>query len=430
VENGIRPTRVLVDHSGYSLVNIGDIAMLQACVHRLRRRWPDAEIKVFTDAPERLAAICRGAKAVRSTVYGRSWSSKLSESSQLALEQVCRIALPVLDRRSGSARGDGSSPQGVLAAIRWADVVVSSGGGFLNDVFWWHGSGVLSTLRMAQRLKKPTAMFGQGVGPVSNPILRLQVRTTMRGLRVIGLREGVGSLPVLAEHAVEAARVSVTGDDALLLAVPATRPPTGSAVGLNVRVANYSHIAEDFGSLVVERVRASAERMGAPICALPIEHNKHVADLEAIAVLEERLVGTPVRGHELGDIATPAELADRVSRCRVVVTGSYHAAVFGLAVGVPAVCLSNSAYYDGKFNGLVDLFPGGCAIVRPGDRFDADLDAAIAWAAALDDTERDEIHRRARAQVRTADEVYDLFFDGVDAQGTTAQCAAPSEVAS
>ena len=44
-------------------------------------------------------------------------------------------------------------------------------------------------------------------------------------------------------------------------------------------------------------------------------------------------------------------------------TGSYHAAVFGLAQGVPAVCLSKSSYYEAKFGGLQALFPGACFVV-------------------------------------------------------------------
>ena len=38
--------RILVDQSGYELLNIGDIAMLQACAIRMRDLWPTAEIAV------------------------------------------------------------------------------------------------------------------------------------------------------------------------------------------------------------------------------------------------------------------------------------------------------------------------------------------------------------------------------------------------
>jgi colanic acid/amylovoran biosynthesis protein len=50
-------------------------------------------------------------------------------------------------------------------------------------------------------------------------------------------------------------------------------------------------------------------------------------------------------------------------RCRVVVTGSYHAAVFALAQGKSAVCIARSSYYAGKFQGLRNQFGDGCQVV-------------------------------------------------------------------
>ncbi len=43
--------RILVDQSGYELLNMGDVAMLQSCVLRLSRQWPDAEIMVIARSP-------------------------------------------------------------------------------------------------------------------------------------------------------------------------------------------------------------------------------------------------------------------------------------------------------------------------------------------------------------------------------------------
>src|ERR1700744_241307 len=67
----------------------------------------------------------------------------------------------------------------ILGAVRQADLVVSSGGGFINDVFWVHAAGVLGVLAAAQRLGKPTAMFGQGIGPLTHPVLTRLVARTM-----------------------------------------------------------------------------------------------------------------------------------------------------------------------------------------------------------------------------------------------------------
>ncbi|GAA4535451.1 hypothetical protein GCM10023161_09000 [Mycobacterium paraffinicum] len=109
------------------------------------------------------------------------------------------------------------------------------------------------------------------------------------------------------------------------------------------------------------------------------------------------------------DIRNPEELAERAARCRVIVTGSYHAAIFGLAAGVPAVCITNSIYYDLKFKGLSMQFPGGCHIVRPGLGFERDLSDAIERAWDISESDRDRLHSVAQAQVAQADQAYRWF---------------------
>src|SRR5712691_9569427 len=52
--------RVFIDHSGYDLLNIGDMAMLKATVSRVQDRWPRARLQIVTTSRERLAALCPG----------------------------------------------------------------------------------------------------------------------------------------------------------------------------------------------------------------------------------------------------------------------------------------------------------------------------------------------------------------------------------
>jgi colanic acid/amylovoran biosynthesis protein len=394
--------RILVDHSGYALLNVGDISMLQACVRRLQTRWPDAAIEVITESPDRLARYCPGTTAVTATFAGRRQLSKVPLRAQRAGEQLWKMAAPLLCG-SGVRHGPDAQPR-LLPAIRRADVVVASGGGFINDVFWWHGAGVLSVLAMAQRLGKPTAMFGQGFGPLTNPVLKQLLRRVAPRLDVIGLREGVASVPIVAANAVDAGRVCVTGDDALLVAAAATRPPTGDAIGVNIRIAAYSGVAEDTGRDVVDVVDTASRARGVCTVALPVEYNHAASDL--------RITGDG--GDPSGQFRTAESLIRRAAGCRAVVTGSYHAAVFGLAAGVPAVCVTNSAYYDGKFQGLAALFPGGCHIVRTGPKMAGDIAHALNDSWDTTESVRDALHARALAQVASAEALYQQFGAVVD----------------
>jgi polysaccharide pyruvyl transferase WcaK-like protein len=82
---------------------------------------------------------------------------------------------------------------------------------------------------------------------------------------------------------------------------------------------------------------------------------------------------------------TPQLVIDRIGECRIVVTGSYHGAVFALAQGIPVVALVKSTYYANKMLGLVQQFGVGCELVRlDEDALSERLTAAIdrAWADA------------------------------------------------
>ena len=88
-------------------------------------------------------------------------------------------------------------------------------------------------------------------------------------------------------------------------------------------------------------------------------------------------------------------------------TGSYHAAVFALAQGIPAICVFNTEYYGNKFGGLADEFGDGCVVVdkrRPD--FVAALVAAIEGAWERADEVRPSLLRAAVAQIAAGNEAY------------------------
>jgi colanic acid/amylovoran biosynthesis protein len=256
---------------------------------------------------------------------------------------------------------------------------VAAGGGYVTDTFRWHATGVLGVLSLAQRLGKPTAMFGQGIGPIRQHMLRIQARAVLPRLVVLGLREGRMGPDLALSLGVAPEAVTVTGDDALEL-IENAGTAVGHALGVNVRMAGYAGVDPAAAALVGEVAGQAAAALGAPLIALPVSRHGADADLEAIRGMF--LTGHPHADVVLDDLATPQDLALAAARCRAIVTGSYHAAVFGLAQGVPAICITKSSYYDGKFAGLQALFPGICFVIPLGSSDLADrLRVAIhqAW---------------------------------------------------
>jgi polysaccharide pyruvyl transferase WcaK-like protein len=354
--------RILVDESGYDLLNIGDIAMLQSCVSRLRRLWPASEIMVIAHSPERLAASCPGTLAIGGAHADRQLFPLLPESPRLASEQAWRIAGPYLSR-NGRRGLPPAHPRTVIQAVKLADLVVASGGSYLTDTWWWHGAGVLSTLSLAQRLGKPTAMFGQGIGPLRGRMVRAQARRVLPALAVLGLREDRTGRELALSLGVPPGAVTLTGDDALEM-IPGTSVADGDALGINIRVSGYAGVHPARIGGVVDLVVQAASTLRAPIVALPVSRYPKDSDLAAIRARLPRERGRCTATAR--DLVTPQALVTAAAGCRAVVTGSYHAAVFALAQGVPAVCLAQSQYYDAKFTGLRALFPSACFVVSLG----------------------------------------------------------------
>ena len=209
--------RILVDQSGYDLLNVGDVAMLQSCVTRLRQLWPDAEIMVVCHSPERLATYCPGTIAIGQTFADRPIFRVVPRRPRLAAEQAWKMAAPYLSGRLRSGRVRSGRAHTAIQAVHAADLVVASGGGYVTDTWWWHAAGVLSLLSLAQRLGKPTAMFGQGVGPISQRALHVQARAVLPRLAVLGLREDRIGRDLALSVGTRPSAVTLTGDDALEL---------------------------------------------------------------------------------------------------------------------------------------------------------------------------------------------------------------------
>src|SRR5215469_6441521 len=63
--------KILLEPSGMYSLNVGDQAMLEMTYDRFRSIWPNAEIRIFTKAPERLKSTLPGAIPVSPWDRGR-----------------------------------------------------------------------------------------------------------------------------------------------------------------------------------------------------------------------------------------------------------------------------------------------------------------------------------------------------------------------
>ncbi len=362
---------IWLEHPNQQMANVGDLAMLIMDVERTRSLFPESEVLVPSRETDWVSRFCPGATRVTASgLYHLAWRWLLPErlvqsprlravEQQLILRDGYRYlsAIGWRNRLRGQHDPHSGSEMDRLARSR---LVVACGGGYLNDAFAGAASRCTKVLLAAQSRGIPTVLMGQGLGPVEQPDGRRLIGPMLSRARLIGLREGLNGPALARSFGVQAGRTVVTGDGAIDLAARERTETLGTCIGFNVRVARYAGISEERLAGVSRVVGQAARNWKATLVPCPIHFGMKSPD-EAVArdLLEP---GFCVRPDECP--FDPVEVVRRVGTCRVVVTGSYHAAVFALSQGIPAIGLVGSRYYGAKFSGLADLFGDAMGVVE------------------------------------------------------------------
>src|SRR5262245_7119649 len=326
--------RILLDSGSYRLWNVGDTAMLQVAVTRLRGLWPSASIHVLCASTERLARYVPDAEAVPPNGQRKwlEWSrfpgaGRVPRNIARRMDSRFRDRLPRLSdglafRRAQKRPTDRTDLQAFLRSADSADLLVLSGGGYMTDAFPGHATSALELLSRFQRRGAPTAMVGQGIGPLRDPTLLARARATLPRVGLLAVRERRAALPLLDSLGVPHDRIHVTGDDAIEPAFVARPDRLGTSLGVNVRVSSYSGVGRDLCGGLRTALRRAAEMVGAALLPVPISIAPAESDIE---FLRELLPEGGTEGEWPDGLYTPIAVIRRVGECRVVVTGSYHA---------------------------------------------------------------------------------------------------------
>ena len=366
--------RILVDNSGYELLNIGDVAMLQTGIRRLRSQLPDAEFFVLTRDANRLKRYVGGNAVdpasrhvwchnrVLPIPIRNAWLSASGKRWLLRAEDAFRLGCPRLAAFFDKRLNSNPPNHGQLdfaSLVASCDMVIATGGGFLTDHFLGHANEVLMTLNLAQRLGKPTFMLGQGIGPLSCIATRKQLSRVSQNLNLIGVREDLASLPLLAELGVSATKILCSGDDAVELAYSRRRNSVGDGIGLNLRISGYSNISDGHITMLKHALCNFLQERGITSHAIPISYYPTEND----AAQTSQLLNNSPHFDATIPNDEPESIIDKIAECRLVVTASYHAGVFALSQGIPVIGLAKTKYYEHKFEGLASVFGRGCEVV-------------------------------------------------------------------
>lgn len=296
----------------YGFGNLGDEALLQVIVDRLRLRWPACTVDVLSADPEGTAR-----------TYG--------------VEATPRMDLARLN-----------------AAIHRADVVLSGGGGLLQNVTSLRSLlYYTNVIRSAVRAGKQTMVFAQSVGPLDF-WGRAVVRNFCKGLSAATVRDERSRL--LLGSLVPSVRIERTADPVFLFE-PGGEPLDLAAEGL----------AGDDAPLVVVSVRkwqngeATAHALASTVDRLAGKYGARVAflplggasDAEVATTIIRRCASTPVLlpNYPLG------QAAQVLGRASLVIGMRLHALIIAARLGVPFAALP----YDPKVSALCEdlRYPAG-----------------------------------------------------------------------
>lgn len=426
------------------LKNVGDAAMLEVAVKRLRAIWPNANIQYFGEPSETLRHEL-GVESIPTSGRHLWFEEPFLDLGPLVhlssgparfrswCERLIRRRWPSLARRllTFRLRHRGRAEEALAVdrfyqAVRHADLAFACGMGGLSDAFPHYARELLGTMELTVAHGGRTALVGQGIGPLEDPGLMAEARRVLPLIDLIALREGRLGPDLLRSLHVREYRILVTGDEAIELAFERRRALAGGGVGVNLRVAPYSGIRPEVVDHIARVLHDFLEATGARPVPIPISHAPGDADADTISKLLMAEEPTSDGGRTL---TQPMQVIERVADCRIVMTGSYHAAVFSLSMGIPAVGLVGSHYYAQKFLGLQHQFGGGCEVVPvEGPDWTDRLATALhrAWEEAP--RSRPELLDAAATQIAAAHEAYRRIEQVVGSSTTKSGAAFEADV--
>lgn len=409
--------KFLIDCSTYTMNNIGDKAMLLTMVGRLKKFWNDARFYILTNDPQGIRDLVPDAHPIvvgnrkswlmfagvhqLEPLYGRLWDFE-AECRRLRSDEVASR----LEKRVDPVTASGFRE--FHRIIREADCVLTTGGGFFSDNFADHAVGILQTLEEGLYQRKPVFMMGVGFEPVEHPLLLKKAREVLPRLSLIGCRESLTAPEVLRGFGVSEEKIVVGGDDAIELAHVARANTPGKGIGINLRVAAYAGTTEQSGDRIRRAVYDAAHHCNAALVPIPISIDQPSDPLAIQDLLRD--FDDPTDGGIT--LTTPNQLFAQLRTCRVMVTGSYHGAVFALAQGIPTIALVDSLHYRVKMTGLMDQF-GGTVLRFDDPELANKLRETIVdlWHRA--DELRPHLLKAAQQQIAASHAAYDKLYQTV-----------------
>ena len=168
----------------YCASNRGDAAILEGLRDSLGAVYPDANITVMTEHP-RAAELIHGIDVVEQVLAGFQWTVSRKNVARAYLS----LTRPLYDRGLTPPGFGCIEERGKIQPYLDADVVVSTGGHHLTDVYFPDKVGVLWEQHFLARLGTPVVIYAQTLGPFDHSPYRRMTRAVLNEAELIITRD-------------------------------------------------------------------------------------------------------------------------------------------------------------------------------------------------------------------------------------------------
>ncbi len=391
------PCRILISDV-WSIHNAGDRAILEALLLELRRRWPQANITVAARFPE----TCTGLGPVT------------------VLRDPLAFDAAALQAQIAHRYGSDAALDALCTAIESADLVVSTGGYFLNaspnNAFEFVFLSRLLRYQLALDRGIPVALLAQSFGPFTTPQLQHAARSTLARVPLITARD-VDGFAALHFSGI-APQCMLTADMAALLPVAPEAEVDAAVRRWNIPPGAFAISVRQYPGTPVGAFAAVAqiadrivEKTGLPILLIgttvpPAQHAEIVRTERALGnddslALAEVLAAMRHKDRAVlvNEALPPRVLKGVLGRCHAFLATRMHAAILATTAGTPTLGIA----YEPKVIGWFDQL-GLPQMVLPLSAMNAaelecGTNALLEQAAALRahlEMVRPEVEQRAR----------------------------------
>lgn len=430
--------RILFDQSVHDHRNRGNNALLEVTRDRFKRFWPHARFDVISISPYFCEAYLEDVHPVDPMNFGER-GGRFAVFFRFIPKMIWRLVFEfreMFKRKGGrdsafanTGGEDGNQHENIHSEaeavqsegraaelypdIGQYDIYVPTGGGYLCDSDKRFLNALFDRLEAAQSNGVFTAMVGQGIGPLEDPELRKRAGEVLPRLDFLLTREEKLTRPLLESLGVPSKKVLMTGDDAIEPAYLARRDKLGTGIGLSLRVAAYTDFQRRHINAIRPAIFDAAENYKAKLISAPIDAND--ADKEYVAELMQGHSRTSASWRKFE--STPS-IINRISRCRIMITGTFHGAVFAISQGIPVIGLANSVEYQNKISGLAAEFgTEGCQVLMLKDEnLDENLRRAIEFAWSSAERLRPQLLEAAKRQIEMGYDAYKKIFSLIESK--------------